>query len=1362
MTASALDGLAALLDKNPIIPTFKARDFLTLAADIEVAYQRHVRTYLPLAQGSGGDEAADVGAFEGRLFRLIREGKAPTGYVAAEYGHGKTSTGLFLWERARAANVLAVPPFSLDRLEDLITAVAGWARFAVERVAPGLGAEVDAVYQTYRAEGVEALARRHASRFERPYEQVLAEFRALNQQGQLQSAADGLTYVNFLDAITAIAKRAGFEGLLVVADEVQQYIEHADVSSAAEPISRLFDLITTMLSRTGRLACGLILLLPNKELGLLNQQRGDLVQRIKANRLAIDLTQVYGPSFATDLWQRLAEEFHFQPIAERVIDPDALRALGEIAARTDLASGPRTVVDVLKLAATRARAGGSAPFGLLDLVGAFEHGEVAFDGLSRIQSAVRQALGNDLVRGHPERERAVRLMAAFPTTGLSLPLQSRAGVRDAVDDLQRLAGGELVAIRGGGYDHTGRAIEAGVTLIDLRPTQEQVNWLKATIRNFRRVYYLHSEGVHRLAARGFLALLTERLFPASAWREDRQWESTALSQNAGLLLRGAFPSTARRFPDRVVCCRILRPNEPPHDPLTAPDLQIDIALQAPLDSEVEAQRAHPGSLHWLAPNHVRIELNLLRREPDAVYLDLNPGFEDIVAPYDVNPMLNLSLYAHLAHALHTGAVPGAEESNVRDLFLPALHTAALRDLLTAEVGQHADPPVTAADTRFVEALVQAMCERTYGDRYHTLMVTGAWRKALEEYKGALQKLNNPFIQNGNEPYSGTKKEVASLLTRTNATLDNFIQMFPQLIKVETAFRGDAAGAVRFTLHPLEQRIIALVQAGDRIPRLNKRTGQAVEAPTLKVSEVYPPLAADGYRPDEIKAGLDLLEARHMIDWDQRVGLLALAEPDVPPLDIVRAVAAALAARMTTLRPVLTESFVRLVEQDVNTIQRALNDTNRRLDGRQLLLAKRQIDQISGKLEVEIAVLRREVGARVSALLATGAEAEQLDRPLASPTATEMFGGQLGVVRSLLHEQSQTLAKQTEQARSVVRQAELALRGSVIDDAGLAAVAVQVTQSDAALGAIHQGREALRRRFDDYQTAAQVLDQARELREAPMPPSAATSEDPRAAIGRWAAEITGQLSAERIDALVHVSAWQAQLAAIRQQLSAHQHSLRDAFVARQTALRAILSEELRVGSHLVPPPLVFNPADPAESERLLVASIRSVLEDSRDRALRAIENVAADARDPGRSQSLMALEPAQRELAIQEMREVEQRCRQVATEVASAFASVIDELTDLDPREVKERLRAAVAPTNALVALMPRVAAVKRLLQEVELTPEEQQAHDLLSEMAGDQEIDFGAFQQRLAERLPAADPWLLLRALTEKSRVRPRMQIIKR
>src|SRR5439155_14370212 len=110
----------------------------------------------------------------------------------------------------------------------------------------------------------------------------------------------------------------------------------------------------------------------------------------------------------------------------------------------------------------------------------------------KLQVAVRQALAHDLVRGNPEAERAVRLMAAFPTTGLSEALQEREGVRAAVEDLTRLTVGELVALRGGGFDHLGRVVKAGVTLMALQPGEAQISWLKSTIRTFRRNYYLGS------------------------------------------------------------------------------------------------------------------------------------------------------------------------------------------------------------------------------------------------------------------------------------------------------------------------------------------------------------------------------------------------------------------------------------------------------------------------------------------------------------------------------------------------------------------------------------------------------------------------------------------------------------------------------------------------------------------------------------------------------------------------------------------------------------------------------------------------------------------------------------------------------
>src|SRR5262249_53092529 len=140
-------------------------------------------------------------------------------------------------------------------------------------------------------------------------------------------------------------------------------------------------------------------------------------------------------------------------------------ALGQIAAREDLSNGPRTVIDVFKLAcqeyrgrgsdAGRPRASGvrtpTSAFDLDRLALAFERGEVPADGPSPIRQAIAGALQADLVRGDAVRERAVRLMAMFPTSGLPVGLQERCGLRAAVDDLTRLAGGELVAVRGGGF-----------------------------------------------------------------------------------------------------------------------------------------------------------------------------------------------------------------------------------------------------------------------------------------------------------------------------------------------------------------------------------------------------------------------------------------------------------------------------------------------------------------------------------------------------------------------------------------------------------------------------------------------------------------------------------------------------------------------------------------------------------------------------------------------------------------------------------------------------------------------------------------------------------------------------------------------
>ena len=1359
----ALEGLAAILAKQPIIPTFKAREFWDSAPDVEAAYERHVRSYIPLARGGSGEEGVDVAAFEGKLVDSIRKARAPLGYVVGEYGHGKTSTGLFLWQRAREANLVAVPPFSFDALEDLVTAVAGWVRFSVERVRPGLGARAEQIYEQYRREGLEGLARTRAEKTGRPYEEVLDDLRDLDREGRLLLGLRGLDYVNFLEEMTRLALEAGYQGLLVVADEVQQYIEHEDVTSAREPVADLFDLINAMYTRAGRLACGLMFLLPNKELGFLNEQRGDLVGRMRSSRLALDLGLVHGADFASRLWQRIADEFEFAEVAPRVIDADALRALGEIAVRTDLASGPRTVVDVIKIAVQRYLDGGQRPYGLLDLVESFERGEVTFDAVSKVRAAVRHALAHDLVRGHSDRERAVRLMAAFPTTGLTEDLQAREGVREACDDLLRLSVGDLVALRGGGLDHEGKVVKAGVTLKELAPPDLVVSWLKATIRTFRLDYYLGSEKVQRLAVEGFRSLLGDRLFPGPSWRVESENQGTHISQNRGVVFRGSFPSFARQFPDRLVYCRLLAPRESIHEVPPGHDILIDFALRLPLDQPPDRQREDPGRLVWVAANHARVELNLLHRKAEASYVELSPGFEDIVAPYEVNPLLTLSLFSELSRHLAAGRIPGSEAPLVRDQFLPSLLSAALRDLFGPGLGQNVEPQVPAAEARFVETLCKMLCERTYGDEYVTLMVSGQWQAALRRYRGALDRTNHPLVRRGQERCSGTKTEIAELFGLSNPAFDTFVQTFPQLITVEEQFRGNSPGAVRFTLHPLEHRIQQTVERGQKVLRLDPRTQKRVLVPQVALSDVFRELTPLGYRQAEIDEAVDLLEARQMIQRDLTHGLLIALEPDVPSLEEVRRLLEAAQARLTTLRPALDSDLLATREREL--VQYLTAAERQSLTPQQLIDAKRRGERVSVEIGTAVEARRPQLVAEAARLAQGGGEDDRLSSALTQPASGGLFVDSLNVVRVSLLQEVTALRSRGDRARQVARETKAQLEQSGLTDEALVASLKRLREAHDALELVRQQRETLSARIASYRDAERLLQEATSLLNEKLLLLGSPVSGQRDELDAWARDVRGALMAHRVEALRDVESWRARFQTIKQQVDDYERARKEEFGDRQRVLRGLLVGYFQVKPETLPA-FTYNPVDPEESYRLLVQQFRETLAKVQQAASQKLDEEARRARNLLAPETLELLPLEERPRATADMREVEHEVARIQAAMSAGFARLAD-LVEADGSISAEQLEAQAQAIGLagqpVAALHERVLAFERLLRETTLTPDETRARstlvDLASRAAGGQ-VDFREFERRVKQEVGTADPWQLLKALVTKSRAAVHIRVV--
>jgi hypothetical protein len=450
------------------------------------------------------------------------------------------------------------------------------------------------------------------------------------------------------------------------------------------------------------------------------------------------------------------------------------------------------------------------------------------------------------------------------------------------------------------------------------------------------------------------------------------------------------------------------------------------------------------------------------------------------------------------------------------------------------------------------------------------------------------------------------------------------------------------------------------------------------------------------------------------------------------------------------------------EPELNGVHRAFADANRRFTGSQLLNVKRHIEQASGQLDAEVAQQRRG-GRERAALLATPptTASDDFGQPLTVPASGGLFADQLNVVRSTLQEALLTLDKHAEAARRQARAAVALLDARDSGDVELGQAIAKLQEVETGLATTAQRRDALRHRIDQYRTAAQLLAQARELHDEKLASLGDAAKPQRAALERWSNRVTGQLAAQRVEALAETAAWHAELNDIKQAASAYEQSLREAFAGRQQALRAMLIERFGQRADQLPSPLVFNPADPEESYRLLAESTRRTLEHARGRLRQQLQAIAEQARAQSRQDNLASLPAAEREPAAQEMQAVQEEAQRLAEQAEPVWSALLDGVATAEPTELAAQAAQMVALVAPVVTLVRRVSTLTQRLQAVALTPDEAAAHEVLSAVAADDDIDFAEYAQQLHERLPTADPWARLRTLTQKSRTIVRVRLVR-
>ncbi|MBN1877090.1 MAG: hypothetical protein JXA33_22900 [Anaerolineae bacterium] len=1341
----SLEGLQAILSKEEIVATQRAIDLLERPEAVDEAYKRHVRTYVPLGrQAENGQSGQSVAAFERQIIQEVQQGGAVRGYLTAEYGYGKTSTALYLWERARAANILVTPPFQLNRLTDLLVGCFGWAHYEIGRTRPNLVGEAKAIYQAVMERNAQTLASQYNI-------DVAAAQRMAQDKPEILDLGPN-DYINFFEEMTHLAQRAGFEGLLLLADEVQQYIEPEIKSGVKDPISPLFDVIGAILTRRGHLNFGLIMVIPPKEIGLMRDIRGDLIHRVL--QVSLDLSTVYDREFPGRLWQRLAKTFDFEEHQARILSPECLDALGQISSRQDLADGPRTVVNVFRRATRRYIEMGYPPDAAYTpghLIEDFMGGQIQYDSPKKIPQIVSQALTHSLVRGQPERERAIKWAAAFPNEGLKRTMQEQVNLRQAFDDLSQSAQGDLII-------SVGDVRDPGFTLRGLDQVQVNTEWLPTTIREFWRSYYETADPTKQRALKAFQNLLTQHIFPSSQWTM-METIPDGLTRNLGLVLEGHFNGFARKFPKRRVHVRILWEDDIVRDANPLGDVVVQIRLRRYLDVPEEERRRHAEPLQIdYATRQITLTLNLMYREEGVISPTLERIVAPIVSPYKLTPLLLLTMHETMEAKRADNLIPKPDDPQVQ-YFQSDLLDNVFRGLFNAAVGV----PVEAAQERLIETALLRLLDAIYPE-YDTLMRVSNWESSLTKYVNAIKHLETAHERQGQIIYEGMKEDVATLFTFSNTGLDAFISNFPALIEIVQDFptRREAGsgskGAVRFKLHPLEQKIRSWIEVASATERIQV-AGRSYEVHLLSSNDVYRRAEQLGYREKEIDATLDLMMERGLLENDSRRGIWRETVSQAPSIDELTAEIQAWQADLDTLLSGFPESAQ--LKQWREAIEKAREIVNERLknkpDDEQLIRLRRSTQAYHRQLQIFAG--ERQIALRQQASRMLG-RIPMLEHRQGERLNAQVQGGvdyvlQINDLRTRILRQYTALENETQKIRHEIEAQQAELKTEDLGLLSLARLSQDLKAREQQLDALKTRCEAFSARYDEFAAWVDLVERGSALQEQ-IQQLGDLVREPREQFQRLSQDINGHISADKEQALPHSPTYKLRL----DEIAIAVREVREASVQRfaqcQERYQQALIHGLKFPADRLWRPLQYNPLAPEDSYERLYDAVRDALLEMRERLVQAIaqdlESIGATLVSP----YIQALAVEEREGITQEGHGVQEKltglneCLHIARKQLGDRGVLTDFPTE-EEGKFHKLLQLLEQVNEQFLQTRHQVEILSRKLREVQLTGPEEAVMQTFSVESNALEVSALWQQQR---RLAEDEFWVALRGLHAKRRVR--------
>ncbi len=834
-----------ILSKKPVIHTRFAEQFISQPHDVESAYNHHFHTHISLG---------DTDDFARRLIERTISAKTPKAAVIAPWGYGKTSTLIFTWRACEAAHILTVPPFICSSLQDILSAAYGWLRYRLSSTWHG---ELDSVYAQYGRVAFDERVKSYAAQTGVTEADARTVLQQAQSDGSFTPELTASNLMKFLEYASGLVGRAGFKGLIVLADELQDFFgKSADIRGS---IQKLRDVIW-WLAAHGNLNLGLVLCMPDTTEGMIQQDGQDILDRLKTDRLYLSLRNIYSPEFPTQLWDRYVELYEVGSEADRVLDRNVLVSTGQIATREDLGRGPRSVVDIFQCA-LRHYDKTRETYTPITLIDDFLTGQVSFDMQANpIRFAVEDALlllKNQITSD--AHRKAIKLWAAFPEHGCRDEVLEAYGAKAAAYELSEMHGvhGPLLTYQSVGY-----------TLRKLATFTPGGTAVERIARDFWLAYSEQDPKWAESAQSAFIEFVLPRVFEKrkNAWGN---WElASTTSKGYSGRLTGTF---ADQYPSRMLDVQVATTPAriEPRKSDARSDFQFDFVLATSRDKDSSRD---PGRIEYVSGNQrwLRFTLNLVNHSLAGATLpqDLR-NLKSSLNPNFLTPQLMLA-FADFAR----GWEKSKPDNHILESERGALNTITesmvnysvqvlFGDGLKATFGQRLD----FAGTQIVREIFVLACRTAWPEgTYHSLLTIP--QRALDDYLNALGRLQLRE-KRGDVPLRERHKGKLALLfgIDSHKTFENRAKNdYADLMQYKD-LGGDQA-QVQLQPHPLEAAVLHEMNTG----QLHYHTASR-DVPALKGDRFLEVASASGYRDEEAGMVLRLLLGRELVGKDNGAGLL---------------------------------------------------------------------------------------------------------------------------------------------------------------------------------------------------------------------------------------------------------------------------------------------------------------------------------------------------------------------------------------------------------------------------------------------------------------------------------------------------------